>query len=725
MRTSRVLSSFLVLASAASGLAALQSTPSSAAPAVSWTNPVSATPLHDPAVVREGSDYYMFGSFMLAAAGGTNAGAAVNVPVMRSGDLASWRFHGDALPVTRLGSWVDASRVSDIGGPAVVAGTAGYVLYYSAVDRVSGVLCIGAATSSAVVGPYTGQPTPLACDAAKGNAVTPTVYAASGASELVWVFENGTASDQIVARRLSTDGLSFASSSTTKTLLTAERAAATWERGQLDNPSIVPGSNPPVLMYSAGNRTAFTYGINWSTCSTSSATGELTACTRGQMGPWSWYQSRTTVTAPGAADFFADASGAVWMAYTAVSGSACIPDCLKAATPRLDKLCLDVSNVGVQPRTTAPSAGGALARVAGDCAADVVTPAESWVAADGMFRKDPQWRGGDGAHSIPIGGNKVLWTFGDSFIDVQPYSPNASVEWSRIGSHFIRNSVAVQTGTDPADPATTFKGYWLGGTSPSDFFAGTATDRWIWDVGGVMVGNRLLVWTGERGGAGLGVYEQEIVVHVDDPAATEPDQWVQNQAFPPSPAAHFGFWPEPVSVYQEGGYVYVFYTGGGPAGCSAPAGVRLARFSEADLAAGTFTNRHWWDGSGYRPASTFTPCDGAPPVIPKMSMAAGGAGGAIVKDASGQYDEYAGAAFYGGLLVQSAPAPTGPWPGARNVLTAPESTWESAETYIWVPHPHLTGVPAGTMWTTWNSNGASVFTNERLYYPRFAKTAAP
>lgn len=34
-----------------------------------------------------------------------------------------------------------------------------------------------------------------------------------------------------------------------------------------------------------------------------------------------------------------------------------------------------------------------------------------------IFRQDPWWRGADGAATVAIGQDKVLWLFSDTFID--------------------------------------------------------------------------------------------------------------------------------------------------------------------------------------------------------------------------------------------------------------------------------------------------------------------
>lgn len=703
--------------------------------ATAYANPVSGINLQDPSVVRTSTGYAMLGSFTAAAvapgaSGGSVGvgGAAVHIPVLTSTDLASWTFSHDALPVGRAGAWVDVTRAADVGGPAVLErpsnpAASRYVLYYSAVDRLTQNSCVGAAAASSPAGPFAGSNSPLVCDAAKGAAKTPNVRVHAGGVDLLWVFENGAADDEIFAQPLSADGLSLAAGSTRTKLLTAQSNAVNWERGHFDNPAVVPTAGAPVLTFSANDRGQYTYGVNWATCTTT-PTGSLAACTRGQnQGPWLYYQFTGNTIAPGAADFFTDASGAVWMTYTGVTGSSCLPDCARAATPRIDKFCLDTTN-GVQPRTTAPSTGGSLTRTS-TCATDVVVKAENWLAADAMFKKDPQWRGGDGAQSIAIGGGKTVWLFGDSFIDVAAYSPNASVQWSRTGSHFIRNSVGVQTGTDPAAPSTTFDGYWRGSTTPTDFFTATSPGHFLWSAGGVMIGSRLVMLFGDRDGPGLGTYRFEQFFYVDNPGATAPTSWAMQSAQAPDTMPNFGFLPEPISISLDGLYVYIYYSGGGGPGCTAANGMRAARFLASDIAAGDFSSRDWWDGSGFRPQTSFTACSDVPAVIANMTMINGGAGGNVLKDANGRYMEFAGGAFYGGLFTQSAASPTGPWPGGTNAFVPAESTRTGANTYIWMAHDHLTGVPAGTTWVTWNSNGDTVFNDETLYYPRFAKVVNP
>ncbi|KAI0154145.1 glycoside hydrolase family 43 protein [Xylariaceae sp. FL1272] len=96
------------------------------------------------------------------------------VPVATSPDTYSWTLTGnDALP--NPGSWVDPNDQS-IWAPDVQKNDAGtYVMYYTA-HQNGGSHCIGAATSSSAVGPFTPQSAPLICNAAGGGVIDASGY---------------------------------------------------------------------------------------------------------------------------------------------------------------------------------------------------------------------------------------------------------------------------------------------------------------------------------------------------------------------------------------------------------------------------------------------------------------------------------------------------------------------------------------------------------------------
>ncbi|TFG37176.1 MAG: hypothetical protein E4H39_02645, partial [Syntrophobacterales bacterium] len=77
--------------------------------------------------------------------------------------------------------------------------------------------------------------------------------------------------------------------------------------------------------------------------------------------------------------------------------------------------------------------------------------AEPWPEADRLLRSNDHWLGGDGASSIDLGKGKLLWLFGDSFV-------NQGTSGGRRDAAIIRNSIAIQEGYDPSAASVNF--YW-------------------------------------------------------------------------------------------------------------------------------------------------------------------------------------------------------------------------------------------------------------------------
>ncbi|KAM3550403.1 hypothetical protein MY1884_008266 [Beauveria asiatica] len=106
------------------------------------------------------------------------------VPIATSDDSFDWNLTpNDALP--DKGPWVDPDDQS-VWAPDLNKNDAGvYVMYYAA-RRYSGSHCIGAATSTAAMGPYTPQNQPLVCDDDNGGVIDPSGYDDGKDRWLVW-----------------------------------------------------------------------------------------------------------------------------------------------------------------------------------------------------------------------------------------------------------------------------------------------------------------------------------------------------------------------------------------------------------------------------------------------------------------------------------------------------------------------------------------------------------
>jgi hypothetical protein len=126
----------------------------------------------DPSVLHVGDTYFLYAT----------QGAGRNVQTATSADLRTWTAGPDALPV--LGGWARSGRT---WAPEVLATSAGYALFYSAVDRFSGLQCIGRAVAGDPTGPFVdGSTTPLVCQRSSGGSIDPDPVAADGRITLYW-----------------------------------------------------------------------------------------------------------------------------------------------------------------------------------------------------------------------------------------------------------------------------------------------------------------------------------------------------------------------------------------------------------------------------------------------------------------------------------------------------------------------------------------------------------
>ncbi|MFO0745558.1 MAG: hypothetical protein U1F43_07780 [Myxococcota bacterium] len=76
---------------------------------------------------------------------------------------------------------------------------------------------------------------------------------------------------------------------------------------------------------------------------------------------------------------------------------------------------------------------------------------EAWPQANQLFHRDARFLGADGAYSVDLGHDRILWLFGDTVVARDHAHPHE-------GSAFLRNSVALQTGRDPLTAYLRF--YW-------------------------------------------------------------------------------------------------------------------------------------------------------------------------------------------------------------------------------------------------------------------------
>lgn len=332
---------------------------------------------------------------------------------------------------------------------------------------------------------------------------------------------------------------------------------------------------------------------------------------------------------------------------------------------------------------------------------------EEWAAADGLFRGDARWVGGDGAYSVDLGGGRILWLFGDSFV--------ATTEARTRGrSKMIRNSVALQTGADPETALLRF--YWRSGDGeePESFLA-EEDGQWFWPEHGVRLGDRLLVFWERLRGAGEGPFGFEatawIATVVDDPDA-EPSAWTLRRAT--LPPAGLGIILGEAALVHEG-RLYVYGTRGRFHDAV------LARFELEQAARGELGDPEWWQGGRFVRQSALRgePDTVVPWLAPEFSVHFDAQRGRFLIVQTEGFGATA-------LSAREAPRPEGPWSAPRTFFRPPESDWPSAFVYAGKAHPAVAADGAlAVTYVPSSFEDRPPPVGDLLYWPRFVRVRFP
>jgi hypothetical protein len=299
---------------------------------------------------------------------------------------------------------------------------------------------------------------------------------------------------------------------------------------------------------------------------------------------------------------------------------------------------------------------------------DVSATATRRTALDALFHQEPRWLGGDAAYSIDLGDDHSVWLFGDSFIAT-------SAAHKRSESKFVRNSIALMTGRDLATATMQFA--WNEAAQPSSYFP-EAGDHWFWPGGGVRVPNGpLLVFTNEvrptpnegLGFAGAGFTAVRIV----DPSGAQSSWQLEPTDVHAPPFSTEGV---ACATIDDDHVIAVIAT-------SSSHDSYLARWPLAAITAGELGAAEWWkSGSWVAEAAVGTPSVVIPDGATECSLH---------RDATTGRWIYIWSRGFGGstIAMRSAPAITGPYSAARDLLTPPESMLDNPFVYAAKAHPQL------------------------------------
>jgi hypothetical protein len=333
-------------------------------------------------------------------------------------------------------------------------------------------------------------------------------------------------------------------------------------------------------------------------------------------------------------------------------------------------------------------------------ASDVIQ-AEPWREADALFRADPKWLGSDGAYSIDLGGGRVLWLFGDTFI-------STSLLNTRLISKMIRNSVGVQTGYNPSTASIAFTWRTEGG-KPRSFFPEDG-ETWFWPGHGIALEGRLVVFlmASRKTSEGLGFehigWRAVSIANPERPPSEWQLEWLD------VPQNNFGLIVSG-SVMRMGDHVYAFSVR------EPEHTVHLVRWPLALVMNEDLSRPEWWAGqAGW--------------VVQQDLL---GAPAALYPDGQtefsvhyepllGRFLEIQTVRFgQADLVLRLADSPTGPYTPAERFYRPGE--WETPRVLIYAAkaHPHLTGADLVLTYATNALPFARLVRRKDLYYPRFLR----
>ncbi len=354
-------------------------------------------------------------------------------------------------------------------------------------------------------------------------------------------------------------------------------------------------------------------------------------------------------------------------------------------------------------------AEGAL-RSAADRMLPVEAPcfeASAWREADQLFHRDPHWVGADVASSVDLGGDRTLWLFGDTWID-----PTGRA--TRRSARMVSNSVAMQTGADPAKGA--IRSYWgkAADGSPAALFPDRGNER-LWLGNGVRAGDRLVLFFNRVRNTTTGLGFESVgwaAMMVQNPDA-EPSAW---QVTPiETPSNPLGVVVGYAGVLRLGEYVYAF--GSQDPVKSHP--VFAVRWLLDDVRRGDLRRPEWWAGErlGWVADSSGSP---------RWPLFENGQSELSIHldQASHRLLEVQTVGFGSAdIMIRAAPALTGAWSAPRMVYRPPEYYRPKVMIYAGKAHPQLTGGDLILTYATNTFQFSEHLTDSLIYYPRFVRLA--
>lgn len=327
--------------------------------------------------------------------------------------------------------------------------------------------------------------------------------------------------------------------------------------------------------------------------------------------------------------------------------------------------------------------------------------ARPWPEASALFRSDPHWLGGDGASSVALGKERILWLFGDSFV-------NPGTSGSRRDAGIVRNSLALQEGTNPALSRLSF--FWNSQSEPPGSFFKEQGTRWFWPGCGIRIGDRLLLFLMEVEksenslGFDLAGWRAALITNPDKKPACWQLRWLA------APSVYSDIIIGSGSALVEGLFLYTFGVD------RHTHKVYLLRWPLSAIRQGDLSAPQWRIKNTWREQH---PADPLPTAIFRT--------GAM--EFTVHYDRKihryleteTGAPDNSTLFVRSAPTLAGPWSEGRTLYRPPEAGDTGLMIYAGKAHPELSGATLVFTYVANAKNFSRLLTDRDIYYPIMLK----
>lgn len=324
---------------------------------------------------------------------------------------------------------------------------------------------------------------------------------------------------------------------------------------------------------------------------------------------------------------------------------------------------------------------------------------------DELFQRKEGWIGADGNYSVPMGDDRTLWLFSDTWV-------GEVNEGRRENARMINNSIALQTGQEV--PEFFYRTKEDG--SANSFITPADGRGFFWLFGGVRTEAGVYLFLRQVeivkpgtvfGFQGIGAW----LGHVKNPDAPPLEWEIEQQKMPCAIYTDEGARTFGAAALHDEGFIYI-YGNEDRRDEGRKQGVLLARVREEDF--GSFSKwRYYSDGEWEEDFTRATPI--CPPVASEYSVS--------FLPALEKYVMVYTEAIWGRNVLRTAPSPIGPWSDPTEFYRAPEMDWPGKIfCYAGKAHPQLAG--ADELLVTYASNSfesAEVIGDARLYWPRFVR----